>query len=215
VVAADLPQPWRSDHPWNPSGEAGAAERRARKVLWWGVAAAAVILPWNVLAAGRPDLASPGLVAVADLLPAALLLRGAWLRRRWRQGGAARLRFDRFPFFLGEPFEAVVEVGPRASREGVVEVTLACLEQRLQDVGGEPAWREVEVYRASQVILAAPETAVTFELPAPSRALGTEIRVPEGRRWELRLHGRAGATVEGAFPVPVYAPPVDGDDLAG
>jgi hypothetical protein len=215
VVAADLPQPWRSDHPWNPSGEAGPAERRARKVLWWGVAAAAVLLPWNALAAGRPDLVSPGLVSVADLLPAGLLLRGAWLRRRWRRSGAARLRFDRFPFFLGEPFEVEVEIGSHACGRGVVEVTLACLEERLQDAEAGQAWREVEVYRAVQVILAAPETAVTFELPAPSRGLGTELRVPEGRRWELRLHGRAGATVEGAFPVPVYAPPVDADEPAG
>jgi hypothetical protein len=215
VVAADLPQPWRSDHPWNPSGEAGAADRRARRVLWWGVTAAAVLLPWNALAAGRPDLVPPGLVAVADLLPAGLLLRGAWLRRRWRRSGAARLRFDRFPFFLGEPFEVEVEIGPHACGGGVVEVTLACLEQRPQDVEGGQDWREVEVYRASQAILAAPETAVAFELPSPSRGLGTEIRIPDGRRWELRLHGRAGAVVEGAFPVPVYSPPEDGDDVPG
>jgi hypothetical protein len=211
-VPAEAPsQPWRTDHPWNPAGEGGKLERRGRRVLWWGVAVAAVLLPWNALAAARPDLASPGLVAVVDLLPAALLLRGSWLLRGWRQGGSARLRFDRFPFFLGEPFEVVLQLGPQACREGAVEVTLACLEQRLvSGVGGE-AWREVEVYRAAQVILAAPETEVTFELPAPERGLGTELRMPEWRRWELRARGRAGARVEAAFPVPVYAPPVDGE----
>jgi hypothetical protein len=211
VVEPDPSQPWRSDHPWNPSGEIGAQARRARRVLWWGVAAAAVLLPWNALCAGRPDLVSPAAVAVADLVPAALLLRGAWLARRWRRAGAARLRFDRFPFFLGEPFEAVIEASPPSSVRGVVEVTLACLEHRLQEIGGGPDWREVEVYRASQVILASPETAVTFELPAPSRGLGTELGVPDARRWELRLQGRAGAQVEAAFPVPVYAPPPEED----
>jgi hypothetical protein len=215
VQAADPSQPWRTDHPWNPSGEAGSLERQARRVLWWGVAVAAVLLPWNALAAIRPDLASPTVVAIADLVPAALLLRGAWLRRGWRRGGAARLRFDRFPFFLGEPFQAVLEVGPRACQEGAVEVTIACLETRLQEVAGAMTWGEVEVYRATQVILAAPETAVTFELPAPERGLGTELRTAEARRWELRACGRAGAKVLAAFPVPVYAPPVDGGDPSG
>jgi hypothetical protein len=215
VLAADPSQPWRTDHPWNPSGEAGKRERQGRRVLWWGVAVAAVLLPWNALAAVRPDLTSPGVVAVANLLPAALLLRGAWLRRGWRRGGAARLRFDRFPFFLGEPFEVVLELGPPACLEGAVEVTLACLETRLQDVAGSVAWREVEVYRTTQVVLAAPETAVTFELPAPERGLGTELRTAEARRWELRASGRAGAKVLATFPVPVYAPPVDGGDPSG
>jgi hypothetical protein len=215
VQAADPSQPWRTDHPWNPSGEAGSLERQGRRVLWWGVAVAAVLLPWNALAAIRPDLASPAVVAIADLVPAALLLRGAWLRWGWRRGGAARLRFDRFPFFLGEPFEAVLEVGPRACQEGAVEVTIACLETRLQEVAGAMTWGEVEVYRATQVILAAPETTVTFELPAPERGLGTELRTAEARRWELRACGRAGAKVLAAFSVPVYAPPVDGGDPSG
>ena len=215
MLAADPSQPWRNDHPWNPSGEAGSLERRGRRVLWWGVAVAAVLLPWNALAAARPDLASTAVVAVADLAPAALLLRGAWLRRGWRRGGAARLRFDRFPFFLGEPFEGVLELGPRAGQEGTVEVTLACLEMRLQDVAGAVTRREVEVYRATQVILVAPETALTFELPAPERGLGTELRTAEARRWELRTFGRAGAKVLAAFPVPIYAPPVDEGDSPG
>jgi hypothetical protein len=215
VLAADPSQPWRTDHSWDPAGETGSLERQGRRVLWWGVAAAAVLLPWNALAAGRPDLVSPGAVAVADLVPAALLLRGAWLRRGWRRGGAARLRFGRFPFFLGEPLEAVLELGPRASRDGVVEVTLACLERRPQDAAAGKAWREVEVYRSTQVILAAPETEVAFELPAPGRDLGTELRAPEARRWEVRVRGRAGAKVEAAFPVPVYAPPLEEGEPPG
>jgi hypothetical protein len=216
VRAAGSSPPWRNDHPWNPAGEGGALERRARRLLWWGAAVAAVLLPWNALAAVRPDLLPPALAAVADLAPAALLARGAWLRRAWRRDGAARLRFDRFPFFLGEPFEVVLALGRRASRAGAVEVTLACLEQRLDDLAGdEAAWREVEVYRAAQVILAAPETAVTFELPAADRGLGTELGTPESRRWELRARGRAGAPVDAVFPVPVYAPPPDAGDEAG
>jgi len=215
LPTADSPQPWRTDRAWNPAGEAGNLEKQGRRVLWWGLAVALVLLPWNALAAMRPDLASPGLVALADLLPAGLLLRGAWLRRGWRRGGAARLRFDRFPFFLGEPFEAVLEIGPHACQEGAVELTLACLETRLQEVAGAVNWREVEVYRATQVILAAPDTDVTFELPAPGRDLGTALRAPEARRWELRARGRAGANVQAAFPVPIYSPPLDEDAPPG
>jgi hypothetical protein len=213
LQAPDLAQPWRSDRPWDPAGEPGDLDRRGRRVLWWGLATAAVLLPWNALSAGRPDLLWPGVVAVANLVPAAVLVRGAWLRRSWRRRGAARLRFDRFPFFLGEPFEAALVLDAVAEGRGAVEVTLACLERRRED--GETEWPEVEVYRSSQVILPARETEVTFELPGPERELGTALRSPEGRRWELRVKGRGGARAQAVFPVPVYAPPLDGGDPAG
>lgn len=209
MLAADPAQPWRSDRPWDPAGEPGDLDRRGRRVLWWGVASAAILLPWNALSAGRPDLLWPGVVAVADLVPAALLARGAWMRHAWRRRGAARLRFDRFPFFLGEPFEAILGLDPEGDGRGAVEVTLACLERRRDDDGG--ARHEVEVYRACQVILPAGETEVSFELPGPERELGTALRAPEERRWELRVTGRAGSRVRAVFPVPIYAPPVDAD----
>ncbi|HET8724714.1 MAG TPA: hypothetical protein VFM53_10990 [Anaeromyxobacteraceae bacterium] len=214
MQAAAADAPWRSDRNWDPAGEPGCLDRRARRALWWGVAATAVLLPWNVLAVLRPDLAPPLAVLVADLGPAALLARAAWLRRDWRRKGGARLRFDRFPFFLGEPFEAALLLDPDLPADGVVEVTLACRERRPLD-GDGGAWREEEVYRATQVFLPAGETAVAFELPAPDRDLGTALTAPGARRWELRVSGRSGAPVEECFPVPVYAPPVDGAAAAG
>jgi hypothetical protein len=213
LQAAAPAQPWRSDRPWDPAGEPGDLDRRGRRVLWWGLASAAVLLPWNAISAGRPDLLWPGVVALLDLVPAVLLVRGAWMRRTWRRRGAARLRFDRFPFFLGEPFEAVLALDAGGDGEGAVEVTLACTERRPEDGGG--TWAEVEVYRATQVILPAGETEVTFELPGPERGLGTALDAPHARRWELRVKGRAGARAEAVFPVPVYAPPVDGEPPAG
>ena len=213
MLAADPAQPWRTDRPWDPAGEPGDLDRRGRRVLWWGLASAAVLLPWNALSAGRPDLLWPGVVALLDLVPAALLLRGAWMRRTWRRCGAARLRFDRFPFFLGEPFDAVLALDAGTDGRGAVEVTLACIERRPED--GDGTWTDVEVYRASQVILQAGETEVTFELPGPERELGTALGAPLERRWELRVKGRAGARVQAVFPVPVYAPPVDGEAAPG
>ncbi len=213
MLAAATAQPWRNDRPWDPAGEPGDLDRRGRRVLWWGLASAAVLLPWNALSAGRPDLLWPGVVALLDLVPAALLLRGAWMRRAWRRRGAARLRFDRFPFFLGEPFEAVLVLDAGADGRGAVEVSIVCIERRPEEGGG--TWGEVEVYRACQVILPSGETEVTFELPGPERELGTALGAPQARRWELRVKGRAGARAEAVFPVPVYAPPVDGDDAQG
>jgi hypothetical protein len=207
-------QPWRTDRPWNPAGGAAELERRGRQALLFGAAAAAVLLPWNGLAAGRPDLVPALAVVAADLVPAALLLRGAWLHGAWRRRGAARLRFERFPFFLGEPFEADLLLGAQPGG-GVVEVTLACLERRLVDSPHGVARRDVEVFRSTQVILAAPRTAIAFELPAPEREIGTALGIEDARRWELWLRGRSGARVEAAFPVPVYAPPVERPALAG
>ena len=210
MEAAAADAPWRTDRHWNPAGEPGLLDRRGRQAIWWGVAAATVLLPWNLLAAGRPDLVPPVLVVAADLLPAFLLGRAAWLRRAWRRRGRARLRFDRFPFFLGEPFEARLRLDPGLAMEGLVEVTLACRERRPPG-GAAGGWQEEEVYRSTQVLPAAPETAVAFELPAADRELGTALAAPEGRHWELRVNGRSGTPVEERFPVPVYAPPVEGE----
>ena len=209
MQAVAATSPWRTDRPWNPTGGPGDLERRGRRALLWGAAALAVVLPWNGLAAGRPDLVPLAAVAIADAVPALLLLRGTWLHLAWRRQGAARLGFDRFPFFLGEPFEAVLRLGPEAG-EGAVEVSLSCHETRLLEGGAGLAWREVEVYRATQVVLVAPETEIVFELPSPERDLGTSLGTREARRWELTVRGRAGARVKGSFPVPVYPPPPDG-----
>ena len=63
-----------------------------------------------------PTCSGPAVVAVADLVPAALLAAGRLdAPRLAASGGAARLRFDRFPFFLGEPFEAVLALDPAAT----------------------------------------------------------------------------------------------------
>jgi hypothetical protein len=213
VAPADPAQPWRVDRAWDPAGEPGELERRARRATYWGVASLAVLLPWNALAAGRPDLLWPGLALAADVIPVLLLLRAAWLRRAWRRGGAPRLRLDRFPFFLGEPLEAVLTTEGDGDGRGAVEVTLACLERRPDELSGELV--EVEVFRSTQVIRPALETAVLFELPAPERGLGTVLEVPAARRWELRVSGRSGARAREAFAVPVYAPPVEGEREAG
>ncbi len=196
--------PWRADRPWVPAGEPGELDRRGRRALWWGILALVVVFPWNALAAGRPDLLWPGVVVAADAVPVALLGRAAWLRARWRVRGAVRLRFDRFPFFLGEPFEAVLALSPGGGH-GAVEVTLACLERRTAP--GEAAPEEVEIYRATLVLVPAAESEIAFELPMPERGIGTALRAPEARRWELRVRGRSGARADEVFPVPVYAPP--------
>ncbi len=204
-MASPPAPPWHVDRAWDPTGEPGETERRARRATLLGLASFAVLLPWNALAAGRPDLLRPALVVAADAVPAVLLLRALWLRRAWRRAGAARLRLERFPFFLGEPLEAVLATDAGDAAKGAVEVTLACLERRSEISGEAP--REVEVFRSTQVIRPAAETPITFELPAPSRGLGTALAEPSARRWELRVSGRSGARVRETFAVPVYAPP--------
>jgi hypothetical protein len=213
VARAATAPPWRADRAWDPAGEPGVLDRRGRRAALGAIAVAAVLLPWNALAAGRPDLVWPGLVLVVDVLLAALVVRAAWLRAAWRRAGAVRLRLGRFPLFLGERLEAVLVTAAGGDGRGAVEVTLACLERRPLVSGG--GTEEVEVWRSSQVLRPAPEVEVVFELPSPGRGLGTDLGPPALRRWELRAEGRSGARVREAFPVPVYAPPPDGKPASG
>jgi len=214
-VALHPGQPWRFDHAWDPGGALDETGARARAALWQAAIAAAFVLPFHALAATQPDAFPLVAVALLDLLPVAILARGAFLLLRRRKYGVARLRFARFPYLLGEPLEATLLLGQRAPLVRDLEVTLGCKERRPveSDEGGERQVRleEVEVYRSTQAMRGARQIELRFELPRDGRDLGTDLVSMAPRRWEIRVRGEApGIDFDATFLVPVYAPPHEG-----
>jgi hypothetical protein len=210
-------QPWRWDHPWDPGGALDDAGARARRALLRAALLAAFLLPFNALMATRGQDFPLASVAVVDLAPLALLAHGGWLLARRRRHGTSRLRFHRFPYFLGEPLELALHLGQRAPLVRALEVSLACVERRAEEAMGESGpetrWAEVELWRATQALRGARQLDLRFELPSDGRDLGTDLVSGAERRWTLRVRGRApGMGYDARFLVPIYArPPDDGD----
>ncbi len=213
-------EPWRFDHPWDPGGALDETGTRARSALWQAIVSAAFLLPFNAFSVLRPEAFPVELVAAADLVPPLLLARALLLGLRRRKYGTSRLRFQRFPYFLGSPFLATLELGQRAPLVRGLEVTLSCEERRPPESGPDPdpsgSFTDVELYRATQVTRGARRMDLRFELPSdPHR--GTDLSSAAPRRWWLRVRGRApGIGYDATFLVPIYAPPAeDGETPAG
>jgi len=215
LVATHPAEPWRYDRPWDAGGASDETGAEARRAVAQAIAAAAFLLPFHALSALEPEGFPVLALAAFDLVPVLLLGRSAHLRLRRRKYGASRLHFERFPYFLGEPFAATLVLGQRAPLVRALEVTLSCEERRPPEPeAGDPArhgFTEVELYRATEVTRGARELPVRFELPAGTRPLGTDLTGPAPRRWWLRVRGKArGIDYAAAFLVPIYARPGDG-----
>lgn len=211
-VALHPTQPWRFDHAWDPGGALDDAGARGRRSLWQAALLAAFLLPFNALAAAHPDDLPLGVVLVIDLGPPLLLAQGLYHLARRRRHGTSRLVFHRFPYLLGEPFEATLVLGQRAPLVRALEVTLSCVERRPEEAMGdgqpEVRWVEVELCRAVQAMRGARELPLRFELPPAGRELGTDLVSAGGRRWTLRVRGKApGMNYDASFLLPIYAPP--------
>ena len=211
-VALHPAEPWRFDHGWDPGGALDETGASARRAIASAALTAAFLLPFNALAATRPDDFPLPMALFLDLAPLALLARGLFLLARRRRHGISRLRFHRFPYLLAEPFEATLVMGQRAPLVRALEVTLSCVEKRPEEVMGEGSvetrWVEVELCRATQTMRGARELPLRFELPSDGRDLGTDLVSAADRRWTLRVKGQApGMNYDARFLLPVYAAP--------
>jgi len=203
-------EPWRFDREWDPGGALDEASASVRAAVRQAIAVAAFLLPFNAVAALQTEAIPPLLVGILDLGPPLLLGKALLLRLRRRKYGASRLRFHRFPYFLGEPFAATLELGQRAPLVRALEVTLWCEERRevAEPEQPFPTAADVEIYRATQVMRGARQLALRFELPSDVRPMGTDLTAATPRRWWLRVRGQTtGIGYDATFLVPIYAPP--------
>ena len=216
LAARHPDQPWFADRPWDPEGTFAES-------AWGGGAGVFVLLfillvmaPFNVLWLAVLDPKQDDqtrLLALMVLIPdffIYLLIRGVTSLVKDRvRFGRPRLRFELFPFFLGETFEARVTARMFAGQEGVVAM-LRFIEERTM-VGGSGKSRTVSVvpyqlYRIRQAFpgtFAGEDVPVTFALPLQP---ATELLRDPPRYWELEIAGGA-ATSAVRFTVPVYARP--------
>jgi hypothetical protein len=128
---------------------------------------------------------------------------------RERRRGPSALRFETFPFFLGEAVRGRL-TSPRLDGRDSVGLTLRCLEERLVHHGGlhgEDSVQVFQVYEARQTMgvrqATAPEVDVFITLPAGDLETHLAPPPPKPRYWELTVDTGEGDPL--TFLVPVYA----------
>ena len=71
-------------------------------------------------------------IGIFDLIAMGVLIRAIFLLMRFRRFGSSELRFERFPFHLGETFEARLKTRRPLPASGPLILTLRCVEETVE-----------------------------------------------------------------------------------
>lgn len=218
-AAARYPdRPWLADHGWDPAGswdDAGRGPWRAAAMTAFMVVFLAPF-HWWAFGSGEGPWPVKAMVVVFDLLTllVAWSAVAGWLRRL--RYGRPRLRFSRFPFFLGEELDAWLEAprGMHGARD--MTVTLRCVQESYESSGSDDGSRVVarqvhqderEIELASQG-LSRGRLLLPIRFPLPEDAPATELAARPPRYWEIEVRAEApGLDARSTFLVPVYEAP--------
>lgn len=206
-------EPWYADYAWDPEGSregrAGALAHLASGVLLIGMFAA--IAHGLVREIGWGAWIIAGLL---DLLALATLLRLVTQLRRNARYAPSELRFDRFPFLVGQSLAA--EFVLPSGLEGITRLRfeLRGIEERPVRSRGQDEARVVrallhrdryDLEAGVNLPASVARLPVWFELPTDLP--GTQLSGVPVRFYELGVEGEAdGVDFEACFLVPVYRP---------
>ena len=216
-------EPWRTDFPWDRRGCVGDSGRAFRAALFALAGMAAFGAPFAYLAFGWLDPARNGRgawvfrgsVVLFGVMATAIAASVAYLLARRLKYGAGFLRFGRFPFLIGETADLRLDPPRRARGLRRVEVTLRCVEERIQqereggvELRSVARWQLWADRRTMDADLGGTGLELSFALPSDP-ALATTLSAESPRYWELVAKaGAPGVDYTSSFLVPIYAPPV-------
>ncbi len=218
---AGVGQPWLADHRWDPRGAHDDTFGRALKNLAGASLIGLFLVPFNWLAFGPGgELPAMGRVffglvtGLFDVLVVALFGYGLYLLARRATFGSSFLRFQGFPFLMGQPMAANLRLGRRVPGDRPLVATLRCVEESWESRGSESASTVCyQVYADSRAI--APPFARTREgweatlgFTLPELPIGTRLATRPPRYWELEVRSEGpGVDYAATFLVPVYEQP--------
>jgi len=219
-------EPWLVDHEWDPSG-AENDERKSHVALFlFFVLLFCFLVPFHWFAFF--DREAPWFVGLFllpfDVVLGVVLYVGlkSWLRLR--RYGDVRLRFERFPFYLGDSLAATLLVPRLPADVKAITLTLRHVEERIARVdqrraghgGGRPRVLRDQIYAGVREIDVPLRDAwggveVPASVPLPTSAdFSTRLFDDPPRYWEMEAKAAAaaaGVDLYALFLLPVYARP--------
>lgn len=203
-------EPWLADYPWDRDGIGDDTPRRFLTSLAWTLFLGLFLSPFNYFA--WKDAGAMGcfilLIVLFDLIAAAMLVQTLLYAVHELKYGRSRLRFERFPFFLGDALEARLHAGRSLHRYQTLSFTLRCVEESVRSDGDGNKVVCHQVWADSHELPPGEwsegrEPLIRFELPQGDH--GTRLSARPPRYWELEVKADTpGLDYSATFLVPVY-----------
>lgn len=213
-------EPWYADYPWNADGEWDDTPQRFRRTVVAGIAWWAVLIPIQSVLL-REKLAWPlfAFFGLFDLIGVFIFVYAGYLLVRRIRYGRTYVRFNRFPFFLGDRVDISFGTEKGIGAFDRMAFTLRCIEERYETRGtGRNRSQQVVSYQvyADELVMdqrgidEGGEAPLAFPLPDDG-ALTTILAERPPQYWELEIHAETpGVDFKGTYLVPVYAGPAAG-----
>jgi len=204
-------EPWCGDRAWNPKGDRERPFSSAITGLCGFAFLVLFLAPFNWWMSADPWI--PGIVIVAffDLLPLGYLAYWLYTVGRSMKYGAARITFDRFPFFLGETMDVRLACRGRLDRFRKLSVTVRFIKVKREQSGSSSDnvcyqhWAEQLVFDES---LLRGVRELPISVPLPDGDYGTWLSGDSPRYWEFEAKGEGpGIDFLARFLLPVYERP--------
>jgi hypothetical protein len=207
-------EPWRRDHVWSHDGAVDSSIAKGWGTLCAGGFVAVFMVPFNYWAffTKESHVIVIGITSLFDLIAIAIFCGGMYQILRGMKYGASRLRWERFPFFLGDVFEARFATGRPIGQFNAMTITLRCIVEVTETRGsGKSRSQQIVCYQhyADTVeikqagVHGLGEVPITFNLPQGD--YGTTLGIARPRYWELEINADTpGIDFHASFMVPVY-----------
>ena len=210
-------EPWLADHAWNTEQSVSSTGRKARGMFIAWVVMMAFLSPFHWWAFWSDDgnWIVISFVCLFDLALFAMLCNVVYLVMRQLKYGSSYVRFDRFPYRLGDTLDVMWGSKSGIGQYNKITFTLRCIEEVTETSGhGDNRNTKIVHYQlwSDKYAINEPgehtpglEVPVTFLLQedAPPTALtGTPPHY-----WEIEVHADTpGVDFRADYLVPVYAP---------
>lgn len=213
-------QPWLADYAWDTTQARDETLRHASSAFLWTGFLFVFLSPFNWWAflSGQGSPVVLVVVIIFDLLLLIVFGHGIYLLMRGLKYGRSALRFERFPFLLGQTLDATFHCERDIGFFQSLTFTLRLVEE-VQETHGSGKNRRTQtvyyqLYADTRAITdpgehrqMSPELKVSFPLPADPN-LVTRLSAQPPQYWELEVQAvTPGVDFGATFLVPVYAGP--------
>lgn len=207
---------WRLDHVWSQEGTADSSVVTGWKTLSTALFFSLFMVPFNYWAffSEHGNFFVTAITSLFDLIIFAVFCGGFYQIWRGIKYGACCLRWEQFPYFLGDTFKARFSSGRPIGQFNSMTITLRCI-VNVEEVrgSGDDQSRQVICYQhycdtiefnQAGMTECWGEVPVTFVLPQGD--YGTSFDGKQPRYWELEINADTpGIDFHATFLVPVFS----------
>jgi hypothetical protein len=208
-------EPWVWDKWWNTTKATYNPYRKSANGVFFTVFLAAFMTPFNwmmlnpaVAAKGKGSVWVLYLVApVFDLICVGMAISSVlWLLRGIKHGKSS-VQFFRFPFFVGEKFQAHLVSRKSIGHFDQLRITLRYVELQHDTWKNREVILPYQTYSATRILNKVQfRGRLAIEFDIPSDISPTSLSGSEPKYWELEVTGRRpGLDFYGLYLIPVYA----------